>query len=200
VSIGLLLSGGQDSIALAWWKRPSVAFTIDYGQASAEGEIRASQAVAEVLGIELECIRVDCRQLGSGELAGQPALPIAPMPEWWPYRNQLIVTIASMRALKHGIQRLLLGTVITDAAHRDGTPTFVDNLDALLACQEGALRVEAPAIALSTIELIRRSGVPMEVLGYAHSCHRGSFACGACRGCMKYSAVVQALGNETAAV
>jgi 7-cyano-7-deazaguanine synthase len=39
---GLLLSGGMDSVALAYWLRPDVAFTIDYGQLSAEGELRSA--------------------------------------------------------------------------------------------------------------------------------------------------------------
>ena len=34
---GLLLSGGMDSIAIAWWKRPQWAITFDYGQTAAEG-------------------------------------------------------------------------------------------------------------------------------------------------------------------
>ncbi len=28
----ILLSGGMDSIALAYWKRPELAITINYGQ------------------------------------------------------------------------------------------------------------------------------------------------------------------------
>ena len=33
--IGLLLSGGMDSISIAWWKRPDVAISVDYGQRAA---------------------------------------------------------------------------------------------------------------------------------------------------------------------
>ena len=31
MTTGLLLSGGIDSSALAFWKRPQVCFTVDYG-------------------------------------------------------------------------------------------------------------------------------------------------------------------------
>ena len=32
----LLLSGGMHSVAIAWWRRPNIAITIDYGQLPAE--------------------------------------------------------------------------------------------------------------------------------------------------------------------
>ena len=40
MNTALLLSGGMDSIALAYWKRPDIALTIDYGQAAADAEER----------------------------------------------------------------------------------------------------------------------------------------------------------------
>lgn len=39
----ILLSGGMDSIALAYWKRPEIAITIDYGQKPAAAEVVASK-------------------------------------------------------------------------------------------------------------------------------------------------------------
>lgn len=48
----LLLSGGMDSLAIAWWKRPDIAITLDYGQEAADAEKRASAAVCAQLGIE----------------------------------------------------------------------------------------------------------------------------------------------------
>lgn len=38
----LLLSGGMDSISVAFWKRPEIAISIDYGQRAAEAEITAA--------------------------------------------------------------------------------------------------------------------------------------------------------------
>ncbi len=66
----ILLSGGMDSIALAYWLRPAFAFTMDYGQAAAAAEIDASVQIAHDLGIDHEVIRVDCSSLGSGDMAG----------------------------------------------------------------------------------------------------------------------------------
>jgi 7-cyano-7-deazaguanine synthase len=196
VSTGILLSGGMDSTALAWWLRPPVAFTIDYGQVCAAGEIRAAAAVADAIGANHEVIRVDCGALGSGDLAGSPALEIAPIPEWWPFRNQLLVTLAAMRALSLGVDTLLVGSVATDSQHRDGTPEFFNTLDVLLRNQEGGIRVHAPALQLTSAELVLQSGIPRSVLAWAHSCHTNSLACGECRGCTKHFFVTRELWGE----
>ena len=189
----LLLSGGLDSIALAWALRPARALTIDYGQRAFGGEVRASQAVCTELGIAHEVVTVDCRQFGSGDLSESTALAIAPIPEWWPYRNQLLASIAAMHVVRTGPTELVFGTVRTDAEHADGRPEFIVALDALLRCQEGGVVVAAPAIGKSTVELVRGANVPLDLLHWAHSCHTGEWACGECRGCAKYSIVMDEL-------
>ncbi len=189
----LLLSGGIDSAALAFWKKPSAAFTIDYGQVSAAGEIRASSQIAKELGIHHEVIRVDCHSLGSGDLAATPAHPEAPASEWWPYRNQLLITLAAMKAISIGANRLIVGTVKTDSFHADGTSLFYEHLDRLLSIQEGSLRVETPAIHITSAELVRQSGIPAPIIGWTHSCHKSPYSCGSCRGCWKHQSVLHEL-------
>lgn len=195
MNTALLLSGGMDSVAIAWWLRPDVAFTLDYGQRPAAGEIRAAAAVAAELHIPHEVLTCDVSALGSGDLAGRAADPQAPVREWWPFRNQLLVTVAGMRAISLGVSRLLIGALRTDGRHADGTQAFVQALDALLALQEGGLRLEAPAIGFDGAELVKRSGVPMDILAWAHSCHVSDFACGECRGCRKHYETFIALGQ-----
>src|SRR5690349_9850191 len=95
----ILLSGGIDSIALAYWKRPDLAITIDYGQLPARAEIDAATAAARDLELEHDIVRIDCRSIGSGDLAGTLSHAVAPAPEWWPYRNQLLITIAAAHGL-----------------------------------------------------------------------------------------------------
>lgn len=197
MTTALLLSGGMDSIAVAFWKRPEVTFTVNYGQLSAGGEIDAAKAVSESLGIVHEVIVVDCRGLGSGDLSGKAPIPSAPTSDWWPFRNQLLITLVAMRAIALAVDTLLFGTVKTDRIHRDGSPEFLERLDSLLSIQEGRLRVTAPAINLTTVELIRASGVPRSLLAWAHSCHMSDFACGGCLGCSKYQAVIEQLEDET---
>lgn len=190
----LLLSGGIDSTALAYWKKPSIALTIDYGQASRAGEIRAAAKIAKELRIPHEIVRVDCAELGSGDLASKPPHDAAPASEWWPFRNQFLVTIAAMRSIALGVDHLILGSVNSDAFHIDGTREFYERIDSLLAMQEGHIRVEVPAIHVTSVELVRMSGITPALLGWTHSCHKGQYSCGFCRGCGKRRLVLSQLG------
>jgi 7-cyano-7-deazaguanine synthase len=189
----LLLSGGMDSIALAYWQRPSATLFVDYGQVSADGERRAAAHVADMLGLAHEAIAVDCRSLGSGDLAGRPPHPNAPVREWWPFRNQLLLTFGAMRALSAGCDLVWLGSVSTDGCHADGRAEFYQKADELVSSQEGSLRIEAPGLKFTSPELIRRSAVPRSILSWAHSCHTDSVACGTCRGCSKHREVTAAV-------
>ena len=47
----LLLSGGIESTILAYEYKPDIAITIDYGQASANSEIKASKYICNKLNI-----------------------------------------------------------------------------------------------------------------------------------------------------
>lgn len=187
----LLLSGGMDSIALAFWKRPEIAITIDYGQRAAEAEVTAARQVTHELGIQHEVIAIDCTAIGSGDMAGSNALEIAPVPEWWPFRNQLLVTFAAARGLVLGVTEIMTGSVASDGSHADGRQGFYQAMDAVTSFQEGGIRVTAPALDMTTPELVRQSGVPREILAWAHSCHTGNLACGHCRGCVKHYQVTK---------
>jgi len=192
----LLLSGGMDSTSIAYWRKPDLAITIDYGHKAAEGEIRAATAVCQSLGIPHRIIRCDLSALGSGDLAGSAAHPLAPASEWWPYRNQMLVTLAAMECIKHDIDVLEIGALRTDGFHVDGRREFVDALGGLLSMQEGGLKLDAPAAAYSADELVKVSGIPMDILAWSHSCHTSDYACGYCRGCQKHYQTMQAIGVE----
>lgn len=192
----LLLSGGMDSLCLAYWQRPDLGITIDYGQRAAEAEIAASGVICAELGIEHHVVRVDCRSLGSGDMAGVAASEHAPASDWWPYRNQMLATFAAMKAIALGANRLMIGSVKSDGQHADGTPEFVERLNALLSMQEGGMTVEAPAITMTTAELARHARVPASFLAWAHSCHKANVACGNCRGCNKYFEVLDELAGD----
>jgi len=192
----LLLSGGMDSIAIAYWLRPQCAITVDYGQKPAAAELRAASAVSTALGIDHHVIVADLSALGSGDMAGSAALSVAALSEWWPFRNQMLLTLGAMRAVALGVNRLLIGTLATDGGHADGRSEFVEAMDRVLRAQEGAISLEAPAINLTAAQLIRESGVPMEILAWAHSCHVSDYACGLCRGCRKHYETLAELGVE----
>jgi 7-cyano-7-deazaguanine synthase len=192
---GLLLSGGLDSTALAYKHKPDIAFNINYGQCAAEAENRAAHAVCDALSIKLISIEIDCSDLGSGDLTGRPAIGIAPKSDWWPFRNQLLITLCAMKAVEFDCSSILIGTVKSDQYHTDGTPEFVRNINQLMISQEGGLKIEAPDINLTTTELIRSSNVPFELLALSHSCHKANLPCANCRGCNKHYSTLKELGH-----
>ena len=186
--MALLLSGGIDSVAIAYWKRPEIAITIDYGQKGAQAELAAAATICQELLIQHEVVRVDCAAVGCGcmtDVAEPAGVFQPPTPEWWPFRNQLIITVAGAKAVLLGVKRLLIGSVCTDKRHRDGTSEFVAQMSALLRLQEGGLTLAAPAIRMTSATLVIRSGIPPSLLAWAHSCHTGDYACGTCPGCEK---------------
>lgn len=192
----LLLSGGLASTALAAWRRPPLTLTVDYGQRPAAGELIAAAAVCRELGLDHHALRVDCSELGSGLLAAAEPAAVAPSPEWWPYRNQLLVTLAASWGLPRGATSITTGSVIGDGErHADGTAGFYAALDAVVRMQEGRVRVEVPAVGMTSEELIELSGVSDEVLGWTHSCHRAELACGVCPGCAKRRDVLARMGR-----
>jgi 7-cyano-7-deazaguanine synthase len=190
----LLLSGGMDSTALAWSIRPEIAITIDYGQRAARGEFRAAAAVCATLNIRHRSLAIDCRALGSGDLAGTTPHPTAPVSEWWPFRNQLLITLASGIVLHEGLTTIVLGSVSSDKTHADGRTEFFEAMGRLLRLQEGGIDVEVPGINESSVSLCRKAGVPFELLAWSHSCHVSDYACGTWRGGLKHRETMRELG------
>lgn len=195
MSRAVLLSGGIDSIALAYWKKPDIAFTLNYGQSPARKEIQTSALIAKKLNIAHHVIEIDCSSLGSGDLLNQKALSVSPSSEWWPFRNQLLITLACMKGVSFGISELMTGSVLSDGFHKDGTAEFYRAINDLMVYQEGNIKVTCPAINMTSAELVKTSGIPDSLLFWAHSCHKGNVPCGQCRGCNKYREVMYELGH-----
>ena len=192
----LLLSGGLDSTAIAKWMNPEYAITIDYGQIPANAEIAASTAISRQLGIKHEIICADCSAVGLGDMANSHQIDVAPIPEWWPFRNQLIVTLAAALGVRLGIHELIIGCLKTDGSHADGRETFISTMSELLGMQEGEVFLTAPAIDLTAPELITKSGAGRDLFGWCHSCHVSNYACGHCRGCVKHFQVMEEVFGE----
>lgn len=191
---GLLISGGLDSAAMAWWKKPELCFFVNYGQKPAIGERNASKIISDSIDAKFIEINIDCKSLGSGTLAGKLSLSESPSEEWWPFRNQLLATLVGAKALELGVKKLLFGAVKTDHFHRDGSPDFFLQLNNLFNMQEGEITVEAPGVKTSCEDLIILSKIPYDLLLLTHSCHKNNFACGTCGGCVKHYAVLRMLG------
>lgn len=152
---------------------------------------RRRSAERLVFGIEL--LLSTARNLGREIWQGTEPSCEAPVPEWWPFRNQLLITMAAAVALSEGVKRLVIGSVANDRSHADGRKAFFDAMNRVLVIQEGALNLVAPAIEQTTVDLCR--DVPFEILAWTHSCHVSDYACGRCRGCVKHRETMHALGH-----
>ncbi len=192
MNTALLLSGGMDSTSIAFWKRPEFGLTIDYGQNPAAGEKRAAEAICKALDIKHINIVADISSLGSGDLIGKPTSNGAPASEWWPYRNQFLLSIAAMKCHNLGVSNLMIGALKTDGFHADGTPEFIKAMNVLFNIQEGELNISAPAISMTADELVMTSKIPEGILCWSHSCHVSDIACGFCRGCKKHYETMEA--------
>ena len=193
----LLLSGGLDSAAAAALEKPARALFINYGQEPAEAERSAAKAVAHHLHLELDELDIDLTAIGSGLLSGNSQLDVAPTPEWFPFRNQHLGTIAAAHALKHGLDAVVLGIVNGDGdRHADSTPGIMATLDTLIRNQEGEVRVLAPYINEQPHELLLRSGLTDEVINQTHSCHTSRVACGVCPGCQRRTEVLDRVSRH----
>ena len=51
-NLAILLSGGMDSIALAYWKKPAHSITIDYGQKAANAEMKLMNPNAKPIKVD----------------------------------------------------------------------------------------------------------------------------------------------------
>jgi 7-cyano-7-deazaguanine synthase len=191
----LLMSGGLDSAALAALCKPDLCLTIDYGQRAAKAELNSAIKISHLLGLKHLAYQADISEFGFGDMApNNEYTHQSEHPEFWPFRNQYLITIASMVAIKMGFQRILIGSVATDFRHKDGSSEFVAAMNHLLKLQEGALSVVAPALHMTTAELIESSKIPMGILGWSHSCHKADLSCGQCQGCYKHSGVLSQFG------
>lgn len=193
---GVLLSGGIDSICLTYGIKPEIAYTIDYGQTVAKREIYVSKFICKELNIEHKIIKVDCKNLGSGTLANSENLSFSPSEEWWPYRNQLLITLALMQGIKDEITELHLATVKSDEFHKDGTKQFYEYINKLVFFQEGEISVKCETNDFYSHELATKYNVPLKLLSMAHSCHVSNVACGKCSGCIKQMRVRHELNIE----
>lgn len=193
----LLFSGGMDSVALAHYRRPDVLITINYGQIVASSEISAARYFASELKLPLILLDANFRGVGSGSLVNSEPSQ-GKHPEWWPFRNQLLVSVAAAWSVSNDVRKLMIGTVESDGCFADGTVEFVQTMSNLLAIQEGGITLDAPAIKMSSAELIRVSQMPLRLLPMCFSCNVSLRPCGNCRSCLKFIETMDTLQNQKA--
>jgi len=211
----VLLSGGLDSYTAAALAREAgfdiYALTVKYGQRHGH-EILASRKVAEALGAKAHReIGVDLAALGGSALLGEGDVPKGgPVPNeipstYVPARNTVMLSIALAWAEVLGSYDIFIGVNALDySGYPDCRPEFIEAFErtARLATKAGVeggqFRIQAPLIAMTKAQIIRR-GVALGLdYGLTHSCYDPlptGAPCGRCDSC-----VLRARGFDEAGV
>ena len=170
----VLLSGGIDSAACAWFLRDqgySVrGLFVDYGQKASVFEKNAAEALSNSLGIVLDFVSLTSPcHFGAGEVTG---------------RNAFLVFAALLTARSHrGV--IALG-IHSGTTYYDCSTAFAQSIDRLLAEHtDGKVRLSTPFITWSKqniFEYYKAARLPVEL---TYSCEKGQMpACGTCLSCV----------------
>ena len=200
----VLLSGGLDSYTAAAMAREQgyalYALTVRYGQVHA-CEVDAARRVAAALGVcQHRELHVDLASLGGSALVGDGAVPkdreltATDIPVTYvPARNTVFLSLALAWAEVLDASAIVIGVNALDySGYPDCRPEFIEAFERLtrLATRAGVegqgLRVEAPLIRLSKVEIIRK-GLSLHLdYGLTHSCYDPApdgTPCGRCDSC-----------------
>jgi 7-cyano-7-deazaguanine synthase len=167
----VLLSGGVDSaaaLALAIAEGLAAeALFVDYGQAAATAERRASCSLAKHFDVGWRGLRVTTGPFGAGEIVG---------------RNAFLVH-AAMLVLSRQSGLLFFG-IHAATEYRDCSARFVALMQQSLDFHsDGVLRLVAPFLNWSKAEVHEYAlgaDVPVDL---THSCEAAAIPCGSCASC-----------------
>jgi 7-cyano-7-deazaguanine synthase len=211
----VLLSGGLDStttlaIAKADGLEP-IALSFEYGQRH-DVELDAARHVATALGVtEHIVVALDLRAFGGSALTADIAVPTdrdlcaAGIPiTYVPARNTIFLAHALALAEVRGARDIYIGVNAIDySGYPDCRPEYIAAFErmAALATRAGVegrqLRIRAPLIGLTKVEIIRR-GLALGVdYGLTRSCYDPDAvgrACGHCDSCRLRLAAFRELG------
>lgn len=185
----LLLSGGLDSYTAGAMARRDgydlFALTVRYGQVH-EREVTAAREVARSLRVirhvELD---VDLAAFGGSALVGDGAIPKdrdldgPGIPSTYvPARNTIFLSLALGWAEVLGAEAIVLGVNALDySGYPDCRPEYLEAFGRLASLatragvEGGAMRVMAPLLRLSKVEIIREGiGLGLDY-GLTHSCY-----------------------------
>ncbi len=201
-----VLSGGLDStVATAYYKDQYQihALTFNYGQRSAENEIKSSQALCEVMGMEHTVIELPwLAALGNSALTTQEEVPQLDMGElddqelcdqtarqvWVPGRNIVFTAIATSFAESEGASAIIVGWDQEEAVtFPDNSREFLEAFNQVL--EVGSLdeiEIKAPLINLDKTGIVKLGDKIDAPLHLSYSCYLGGYEhCGRCESCMR---------------
>jgi 7-cyano-7-deazaguanine synthase len=201
-----ILSGGLDStIATAYLNNQYHihAITFNYGQRSAEMEIKSSKAICDVMGIRHMVVELPwLAALGGSALTSQEEVPQLGMEElddkelcdqtarrvWVPGRNIVFTAIATSFAEAEGANAIIVGWDQEEAVtFPDNTQEFLEAFNQVL--EVGSLdqiEIKAPLINMDKTEIVKLGDGFEAPLHLSYSCYLGGEEhCGTCESCMR---------------
>ena len=149
----LLLSGGLDSTVLLYMLLQeninAYPLFIDYGQKSLKEELKVVNDISKMLGLKPKIIKIENLEVyNSSRLAEY----------YYPFRNLLLVSIASIYAYKIGADAIFLGlslSYINEAVFPDANRAFLEKLNVVLDHYRHNIKVYAPLIDLDKATIVR---------------------------------------------
>ena len=201
-----VLSGGLDStVATTTFKDDYQihALTFDYGQKSAQMEIKSANEVCKELGADHTVIKLPwLSELGRSALTSNNDVPEPGIQElddmesstetalkvWVPGRNIVFTSIANSFGESMGAEIIIVGWDLEEAAtFPDNSKEFLNAFNNVL--QVGSfdkIKIEAPLIDMNKIDIVKLGndiGAPMDL---SYSCYKGfDKHCGVCESCMR---------------
>ncbi len=212
-----VLSGGLDStVATAYFndKYEIHALTFNYGQRSAEMEIKSAGAVCEKLGINHTVLDLPwLKKLGKSALTSEAEIPELKIDEldskeicdetarkvWVPGRNVVFTAIATSFAEAENAEKIIVGWDLEEAV------TFPDNSKEFLDAFNNVLRIgtledveiEAPVINMGKTEIVKLGIKINAPLNLSYSCYMGGEKpCGICESCIRRMRAFKDAGIE----
>jgi 7-cyano-7-deazaguanine synthase len=201
-----VLSGGLDStVATAYYndKYNIHAITFDYGQRSADMEIRSSNAICKELGLEQTIIELPwLKNLGKSALTTDEEVPELKFDQldvkeivdetarkvWVPGRNIVFTSIATSYAEALGAAKIIVGWDLEEAnTFPDNSKKFLNSFNHVL--EVGSLydiKIEAPLINMIKMDIVKLGININAPLDLTYSCYMGgSIHCGTCESCIR---------------
>jgi len=212
-----VLSGGLDSTVASTKFRDDYkihALTFNYGQKSAEMEIKSAKAVCKELGAEHTVIELPwLAELGNSALTSDESIPEPEDSElddiesalktaksvWVPGRNVVFTAIANSFAEAENASIIIVGWDLEEAVtFPDNSKEFLEAFNTVLEVGSfDDIKIEAPLIGMNKNEIVEYGdsiGAPMEL---SYSCYKGlNYHCGVCESCMRRKRAFKNTGVE----
>lgn len=212
-----VLSGGLDStVATAYFKDKYEihAITFNYGQRSADMEIKSSRAISEKLGIEHTVVELPwLKKLGKSALTSDISVPELKVDEldnkeicyeaarcvWVPGRNVVFTAIATSFAEAENAEKIIVGWDLEEAVtFPDNSKEFLDAFNNVLkiGTLEG-VQIKAPVINMNKTEIVKLGAEKNAPMDLSYSCYMGEEEhCGVCESCMRRMRAFKEAGVE----